>query len=236
MPYFLSLLDNECTAAYTPTSSTFTLTVGSSFQPGDLRLVYMMLNSTATASTFPGWTKSFDVTGPVAGRILVFTQVMTGSSVNGTLTTSAATGTFLYAATTIRNPLVTQSFTCTNASAAAASRSTVPCSSVTGTANGILLNFVACWGSTAGTLSVDASMTNIGTATTSNGPSFLVEDMFAAENYAAAGATGAKSFPVAPTASYAYQTSSLYLQQNPIGKAPPAKVITYASGQRASTY
>ncbi|MCW2767547.1 MAG: RoPhREQ1 [Nocardioides sp.] len=216
MPYPVGLLDPECTSNYGSTfSATFPMTVGSSFQTGDLRIVYFALRGTPTASTFPGWTKNVESAGPLQGRLMVFTKVLTPGAVDGVLTVSFATDSYMYAAVTVRNPFLAQSITITNASATPASRTSASNPSVTATANGVLLNFALIGMSTTGTVfTADPSMTQLATAAADDGTAYY-EALIAAENYVTAGSTGTKSHPISPTGSYEYQTSSLYLQQNP---------------------
>jgi uncharacterized membrane protein YgcG len=91
------------------TSNQIPLTVGSNFEQGDLRIVMVMISDTNSFSSFPGWTKSVDsdITAQTT-RIGVFRQVLTGTSVDTTLTMAAAPPLVWYWAITIRNANLSQ--------------------------------------------------------------------------------------------------------------------------------
>lgn len=215
MPYPVQLLDAELVSQASVTGFTFPLTVGSSFGPGDLRVVYFQSWQSVTASSFPGWTKQVDVAGPLTGRIFLFTKLLTGSDVDGLLTVTPTPLMYMRASVTVHNPNLAQSFALTNTSAPAASRSFMSNASVTATANGILLNYSVLGGNVANPIATsDPSMAQLGEMEVDDGTAYWAT-LFSAENYTTAGATGTKNHPVSPTGSWDYQTSSLYLQQNP---------------------
>lgn len=196
-------------------TATFPLTVGTSFQPGDLRLVLFFTAGVATATSFPGWTKSSDVVVSSV-HVYVFTQFLTSGSIDGTLTMSAATLCHMLGAVTIRNPNPTQSYVPASFTGSATTAVSIP--ALTATANGILLNFASAQTASPATLtsfSADPSMTQLGATDSDSNASFTSYALLAAENYTSAGSTGAKSHPVTPTSSFTAFGSALYLQQNP---------------------
>lgn len=214
MPYPVGLLDVEFSTNFGSPAVTYPLTVGSSFQPLDLRLIYLWLDTTVTATSFPGWSKVSDQTISTT-HVYVFTQLMTSSSVDGTLTLSGTSGHYMMAAVTIRNPFLAQSFVPASALVASSTKSAIAVSAATATANGVWLNFAVAQSTLAGTLATtDASMTNLGSSNSDDGVNFVTAIM-AAENYTSAGSTGTKSHPLTPTHAYATLVSTLYLQQNP---------------------
>jgi hypothetical protein len=215
MPYPVQLFDAEySTLGGSATATGWPLTVGSSFQPGDLRIVLFFASGPQTATSFPGWTKASDVVVSSL-HVYLFTKLLDASSVDGTVTMSAATGYHILSAVTVRNAFLAQSFV--PASFTGTATSAINVSALTATANGVLLNWVCALTTNPAVLTswtADPSMTQLGSDSDA-GSSFTSYGVFAAENYTSAGSTGSKSHPVAPTGSYTSLGSALYLQQNP---------------------
>jgi hypothetical protein len=218
MPYPLGLLDPDVDVSLGGVSTGITqpLTVGSGFQPGDLRLVYVAAwNSASTVSSFPGWTQVSN--GSYSGgfvKVWLFTKTLTSSSVDGTLTWTGAAYSWT-ASVTIRNPNVGQSWSPTLAvNASGAAITAVPAPSVAVTANGVLINIVQVNGAPTATFSAASGMTLLATDTGTIGanPGTVA---LTAENFTTSGSSGVKNAPVTPAGTYPWQALALNLVQNP---------------------
>jgi uncharacterized membrane protein YgcG len=220
MVYPLAILDPDvvCYSATGSPIASAPLPVGTSFTPGDCRIIVVYCSgstgSGATASA--GWTKSFNAAVGV-NQMMIFTQRLTGSSVDGLLTFSPQ---FMYGmwSVTVRNAFLGQTWSAAIVGPGTpASISTIPAPSTTVTANSILLNcvFIHLASGSADVVATTApGMTLIDSANTSAASDYY-EDIFGAANFVSAGSSGVKSYPVTPAGTYAYGAFSICLQQNP---------------------
>jgi hypothetical protein len=220
MPYPLLFLDtvSDATGLHA-LSATYPLTVGSSFQTNDLRVIYVIgfTSSVATISSFPGWTKRYQTT-VIGGNwtIAIFTQTLTPSSVDGVLTFSqgVAAGMLSF---TVRNPNLAQTWAPSSASASAVSASTVPAPSVSVTAGGAVVTFsmLLVGAAVATTLSPASGMTQIGYS--SDLTTGFAAVLAAGETFLSSGTSGTLSAPFSPPAASnaTWAATSLFLAQNP---------------------
>jgi hypothetical protein len=219
MPYPVGLLDPEADVT-TSATTTFPLTVGTSYQPGDMRIVMVWLNlTTVTASSFPGFTKVVDTNSTV--RYMVFKQVFTTATVSDSVCTlSGSVGEVVHVAFTVRNPNLSATLASTmTVSGTSLSGSSVVDTSTTVAANSVLVGF-NCVFSMPSTLITSvappAGWTSVAFTQQSGASSNNISVQLIASNFASAGSSGTVTSAVLPTGSvYQYFTAPLLLIQNP---------------------
>lgn len=207
MPYPLQFLDYS-TANYS-TAATCPLTVGENFQPGDLRIVKVWLvNAASSATSFPGFTKTYD-SGNITsyGHFFYFTQVLTASSVDSTLTFNAA-GVITVSAVTVRNPnLGSLSVVPT---AVDTSGTSAASSSVTVAANDVVIFYWDFNNASAITLTGPAGLTPLAQSDSDTSVS-----LFAAKTFTTAGSSGTFTTTSTSVSTSAIRTEAIVLHINP---------------------
>jgi len=194
------------------TAVTVPLTVGSNFEPGDLRIVMVMIADTNSFSSFPGWTKPVDsdITAQTT-RIGVFRQVLTSTSVDGTLTLAGAPPVAWYWAITIRNANLGQTIAISTGNGSGVT-ATAP--SVTVTAGGAVLVYTTgsftsvnqSVGTAPGYLSLGSAVGTTGTNTWALG--------FSGKSFTSSGSSGTIPTPESVSAS-GWVACSMSIQQAP---------------------
>jgi len=223
MPYPLQFLDQEINIfADSVAFSTIPLTVGSDYEPGDMRVCMVWAIGSMTASSFPGFTSVSGPSAPSGAKYFIFTKVFTGAPASDSvLTFSAATTEAAYAAYTVRNPNVGQSFTSPLAfSAAGGSGSSIVDPSTTVAANSSLIcfNYASSASIPITSVTPPAGWTTLGSANLDNpngsGGNYFVQ--LIGKGFSSSGSSGTVTSAVLPAGTvYQYATAPLLLIQNP---------------------
>lgn len=222
MPYLVELLDAEADIT-TSTGTTFPLTVGTSYQAGDMRIIMVWITpSTVSATSFPGFTKVIDTTVASSARYMVFKQVFTAATVSDSVCTISGSGaTFVtYAAFTARNPNLSATLSSTlSVSGTSLAGSSIVDTSTTVAANSVLIGFNFCTAMTSTlvtSVTPPAGWTAIAFTQQSGPNSNNYTLQLIASNYTTAGSSGTITSAVLPTGSvWSYSTAPLLLIQNP---------------------
>jgi hypothetical protein len=234
MPYPVQILDAESPAYINAYISTgWALTVGSSYQAGDMRVCFIFLSpTTLTLPTPSGWTLAYSANAPSGSgfKTWCFTRKLTDSESDVPLAPSVAAVGF-YQAWTVRNPNIAQSISPTTSYVQVTGSDPLVTQmvwpSVTVTANSMLMMFgfteSAGADETIGTILTPPSTTQLALSQmTSSG--YQVETPIYARGYTTAGSSGTNKAdvfysPGTPQSPYAagvaYLTFCVVHQQNP---------------------
>lgn len=233
MPYAPALLDAESYTVGTAVS-TYPLTVGADFQPGDMRLIWAFIVTTsATVSTFPGFTKSYD-SGIITsyGRVCYFTQRLTASSVDSVMTLSAAS-VVLVNSITVRNPNFAMTFSPSRTLSASGTSGSAP--SITVTAGGILLCNWLMVAAAAATVVPPGTMTTLGTSSDGVPAGSTYCSGFAGLNILTSGSSGTHVATPNPAGTITSVSESLFIPQNPDVSASISTATTETDTASATT-
>lgn len=124
--------------SYTTSAPSIPLPIGTQWQAGDKRIIWVSCPTGLTFQSFATWTKIHDQLVTGSGRVGIFTKVLTAGAGDGTLQFSTVGG-YEFAAFTVRGWDSTQTLTATTSGSSTASVNAVAPSITTGL--GQLLTF-----------------------------------------------------------------------------------------------